>query len=343
MPASSLFPHRPAARPVATIGRACLGAALAVGLGGCVVRVDSDGYRQREEKRFTTKGRPTIQLTTFDGSVEIRGWDRDEVSVEIEKRGRDKDAVDTIEVVASQTGETVSVDVKKRGNPPKGSYQVGFLHSQSRSARLVASVPTGSDLVVRTGDGSIRVEHVRGKIELRSGDGSVKGSDLGGDVFAHTEDGAIELEGVDGRCDVASDDGSIAVQGRIDALRVRTDDGSVVVKALAGSKISRDWNLSTRDGSMVIYVPDRLGADVDAETRDGSVRYDDSLTFAREGSGRPRGVLRGRLGDGGSRLVMRSGDGSIRLRRLPGGTAALPAPPQPPAPPTPLDVPVERE
>lgn len=324
-----------------TISRACVSGALAVGLGGCVVRVDSDGYREREQKRFTTEGRPTVQLATFDGSVEIRGWDRNEVSVEIEKRGPDKDAVQTIEVVATQAGETVSIDVKKRGDPPSGSYHVGFLNARSRSARLVASVPTGSDLIVRTGDGSIRVEHVRGKIELKSADGSVKGSDVGGDLYAHTADGAIELDGVDGRCDVASDDGSIAVQGRIDTLRVRTDDGSVVVKALDGSQITRDWNLSTRDGSMVLYVPDKLGADVDAETRDGSVRYDDSLAFERAGGKRDRNVLRGRLGDGGARLVMRTGDGSIRLRRLPGGVAP-PAPPKPPAPPPPPDLPVER-
>ena len=100
-------------------------------------------------------------------------------------------------------------------------------------------MPTGSDLVVRTGDGSIRVEHVNGRVELRSADGSVTGRDLTGDVVAHTEDGAIRLEGVDGKCDVASDDGSIAVQGRFEGLRVSTEDGSVVVRASAGSKIDR--------------------------------------------------------------------------------------------------------
>jgi hypothetical protein len=339
MPPHSFPSSRAGAGAVRAAGRACLGAAIAVSLGGCVVRVDSDGYREREEKRFSTTGRPTIQLATFDGSVEIRGWDRDEVSVEIEKRGRDKDAVGTIEVVAAQKGGQVSVDVRKRGDPP--SRHVGFLNGPGRSARLVASVPTGSDLIVRTGDGSIRVEHVRGRIELKSADGSVKGTDVGGELYAHTADGAIELERVDGRCDVASDDGSIVVQGRIDTLRVRTDDGSVVVKALAGSQIARDWDLSTRDGSMVLYVPDQLGADVDAETRDGSVRYDDALAFERAGNRRDRHVLRGRLGDGGSRLVMRTGDGSIRLRRLPGGLAQS-APPKPPAPPPPPDLPVER-
>jgi len=313
---------------------------VAAGLAGCG-RIDTDGLRDRQERRFTIKGTPDVRLATFDGSVVIRGWDRDEVSVEIEKRGRDQQALDDIDIVTEQKGNAVAVDVRKKSGEEKHSYSIGF-GGMGKSARLVASVPTGTNLVVRTGDGSIRVEHVNGKVELRSADGGVIGRDLAGDVFAHTEDGAIRLEGVDGRCDLASDDGSIAVQGRLDGLRVSTEDGSVVVKALLGSTIAREWSLSTGDGSMVIYVPDSLGADVDAEARDGSVRFDSSLTLARTDD-HGKGILRGRLGPGGSRLMLRSGDGSIRLRRLPGGMPVPPVPPVPPPPaPPPPDLPVER-
>jgi len=329
-------------RSAARASQVLMVAALAAGATGCVVRVDSDGFRLREEKRFTTKGRPTVQLATFDGSIVIRGWDRDEISVEIEKRGRDKAAAEAIEVLAEQKGDVVHVEARKKDLADEKSYRIGW-NGVSRSAKLVVSVPTGSDLIVRTGDGSIRVDHVNGKVELRSADGSVTGRDLAGDVVAHTEDGAIRLEGVDGKCDVASDDGSIAVQGRLEGLRVSTEDGSVVVRALAGSKISRDWNLSTGDGSMVLYVADGIGADLDAEARDGSVKLDPGLTFAHESSDRSRSTVRGRLGAGGPRLVMRSGDGTIRLRRLTGGP--LPPPPPPPNaphPPAPPDLPVER-
>jgi hypothetical protein len=328
---------------VARAAQVALMALLAAGATGCVVRVDTDGVRVREEKRFTTKGRPTVQLATFDGPIVIRGWDRDEISVEVEKRGRDKAAAEAIEVLADQKGDVVHVEARKKDQADgKSSYQIGW-NAVSRSAKLVVSVPTGSDLVVRTGDGSIRVDHVNGKLELRSGDGSVTGRDLSGDVVAHTEDGAIRLEGVDGKCDVASDDGSITVQGRLDGLRVSTEDGSVVVRAAAGSKIARDWNLSTGDGSMVLYLADGLGADLDAQARDGSVKLDSGLVFAHESGDRSRGAVRGRLGAGGPRLVMRSGDGTIRLRRLPGGPVPTPpAPPAPPHPPAPPDLPVER-
>lgn len=343
-PAASRRPVSPGSR-WACAGRAAIVAALAAGATACVVRVDSDGFRLREEKRFATKGRPTVQLSTFDGPIVIRGWDRSEVSVEVEKRGRDKAAAEAIEVLAEQKGDVVRVEARKKDLDGERSYSIGWA-GQSRSAKMVVSVPTGSDLLVRTGDGSIRVEHVNGRVELKSSDGSVTGREITGDILAHTEDGAIRLEGIDGTCDVASEDGSITVQGRFENLRVSAEDGSVVVRANAGSKIGRDWNLSTGDGSLVLYVTDGLAADVDARTGDGSVKLDSGLRFARDDGEQSRSMLRGRLGPGGPRLVMRSGDGTIRLRRMSGGPAIAeaPQPPKPPAPPKPPlpDEPVER-
>jgi hypothetical protein len=63
------------------------GAMLApLALGACVVKVDSNDFRAREEKRFEVSGAPDIDLSTFDGPIDVRGWDRDEVFVEVEKR-----------------------------------------------------------------------------------------------------------------------------------------------------------------------------------------------------------------------------------------------------------------
>ena len=81
--------------------------------------------RVREEKRFTVKGSPDVKLATFDGSIVIRGWDRDEVSVEIEKRGRDKAAVDDIEIVTEQKGNVDPPRGPAEGGAAKRSYGIG--------------------------------------------------------------------------------------------------------------------------------------------------------------------------------------------------------------------------
>jgi hypothetical protein len=73
-----------------------LAAGLAVMLtgSGCVEMMGADlRYLERDEKHFAVSGKPDVVVTTFDGSIEIRPWDKPDVQVIVEKRGRDKEAV----------------------------------------------------------------------------------------------------------------------------------------------------------------------------------------------------------------------------------------------------------
>jgi hypothetical protein len=293
---------------------------------GCIVRVDSDGYRTREERRFRVSGVPDVRLATFDGAIVVRGWDRDEVYVEVEKRGRDRAEAEAIEVVAQQKGREISVEARE---PSTRDYKWGIVHTVARGTRIVATVPEGSDIVLRTGDGAITIERVRGKLELRTRDGAVNGLDIGGDVFAHTEDGSIRLENVDGRCDAATDDGSIHLAGRLEAVQARSGDGALMVKVLPGSRLADDWQLSTGDGAVVLFVPDGLGAELDAESHDGPARFDKALAFAAPDE-LPRGILRGRLGGGGPGIRHPTGGGSNKNQ-------SEAAPRRPASAPEPLD------
>ena len=90
--------------------------ACTLAVSGCV-EVSGDSwprYVERDEKRFAVTGRPDLSVSTFDGSVEIRAWDRPEVLVAIEKRAGDKEEAATIEVHAEQNGDRVVVEVKAR-------------------------------------------------------------------------------------------------------------------------------------------------------------------------------------------------------------------------------------
>jgi hypothetical protein len=73
-------------------------------LAGCEVRVDSDERIAREEKRFTVTSRPDVRVSTFDGAIEIRSWDRNEVLVEVEKRAGDEQALESIQVRRASSG-----------------------------------------------------------------------------------------------------------------------------------------------------------------------------------------------------------------------------------------------
>src|SRR5262245_55922726 len=99
---------------------------------------DFGKYVEREERHFTVTGRPEVNVRTFDGSIEVRPWDKSDVQVVIERRGTSKAATDTIEVRTEQEGSKITVDARV---PPTHGFRFGF----SRSARLIVSVPATSD------------------------------------------------------------------------------------------------------------------------------------------------------------------------------------------------------
>ncbi|MEZ5316292.1 MAG: DUF4097 family beta strand repeat-containing protein [Vicinamibacterales bacterium] len=278
---------------------------------GCVVSLDHDGYIEHEEKRFDATSVVDLHLYTFDGSVEVRTWDRPEVVVDIQKRGQDKEAVSRIEVLSERTGNRIQIEARK----PGGGGFVGIGRFVSSSAKLVASVPRNTDLVVRSGDGSILVERVNGRLELRTSDGSIRATETSGELLAESGDGTIQLEEVAGVVEARTDDGSVRLTGTPAVVRARTGDGGMTLRIRGGAAMTGDWTVTTGDGSISMELPDEFDADIEADPgSDGRARSELALTDVTGGT-REQRVLRGRLGQGGHRLTIRTGDGSIRLLR----------------------------
>ena len=284
----------------------------------CVVSVDSQGQIVREEKRFTVTGTPEVHLTTFDGSIEIQAWDKAEVAIDIEKRGATREVVDGLEVKSSQTGNRIELEVKR----PRAESFSGLGFHQSASARLIVSVPKDVNVVAKSGDGSITIERVNGRLELRTGDGSIRASDVSGELILDTGDGSVTVDGAQGRLEVDTGDGGVNVTGRLTSVKLHTGDGSIVYRAEPGTEMSDNWEITTGDGGVTLYLPSGFGAELDAHTGDGSIRNDLDVAGQiesnndedKEDKEESRRTLRGRLGAGGKQIRVRTGDGTIRLR-----------------------------
>ena len=288
----------------------CL-AAASIGGSACVVNVDHEGQIEREDKRFTVSSTPAdLRLTTFDGAVEVRSWDRPEVLVQIEKRGPDKESVSRIEVLSEQKGDVIQVEARhtKTRSPFVG---VGFFVSPS--AKLIASVPRHTNLTIRTSDGSVVVARITGRVEIRTGDGSVNVAETAGELLAETNDGSIHIEDVTGKVEARTGDGSIRLSGTPSSLRARSGDGSVWLRIRNGATMSDDWMIATGDGSISVELPDGFAAQIEADPgSDGRVRNDLKLASVTGGT-REKRLLTGALGSGGRKLSIRTGDGTIRL------------------------------
>ena len=274
-------------RGVAPLALSVLVAASGI---GCVdISAGESPYVDTVEKRFSVTGTPTLKLGTFDGSVEVETWNRPEVLVIIEKHAFDKEAADRMQVIAEQAGDVITVQVKEERD---GHFHLNF---GGHGAKLTITVPTKAQIEANTGDGRITVR------------------DVEGDLQVHTGDGSIHLEHVTGAVDASSGDGSINVEGTIRQLKARSGDGRLRVRA-EGSGPTADWTLSTGDGSVVLEVPDSFGAELDAATGDGRVHVS-GLAFSGDTGGRRRSRAHGRIGNGGANITIRSGDGSITVRR----------------------------
>jgi hypothetical protein len=291
---------------------------------GCTVTVDSQSQIVREEKRFTVSGETDLRLATFDGSIRIQSWDKPEILVEVEKRGSTREAIDGLQVVSEQKGNTIEFEVKR----PRAETFSGMGFHRSATARLIVSVPRHTNVRARSGDGSLAIEGVSGKLEMRTGDGSIKASDVAGDLTLSTGDGSITVDGAEGRLDLNTGDGGVSVSGKLNAVKVHTGDGAVVYRAQPGTTMSDGWEITTGDGSVTLYLPREFGAELDAYTGDGGIRNDldvsndvaleksdgDNGDEKPERRSSSRRTLRGKVGAGGPPLRIRTGDGAIRLR-----------------------------
>jgi hypothetical protein len=284
-------------------------AAVAAVSTGCVdvVAIDSR-YVDRVERQFSITGRPDLDLSTFDGSIRVRPWNRQEVLIVVERRAATRDAADSIEVVAEQDANRISLRVRRH---PDHALDWTF---GGRSASLDVSVPASADLRARSGDGSLDIEGLSGRLELRTSDGSIRGHQLTGELRLATGDGSIRLTDAAGILTAQTGDGSVTVEGALSGVSVHTGDGTVRVAQHAPRAESNDWTISTGDGSVTLELPEGFDADLDAHTGDGRIAVEDlgvSNVTGRIGKNR----LRGQIGSGGAPLKIRTGDGSITLRR----------------------------
>jgi DUF4097 and DUF4098 domain-containing protein YvlB len=238
--------------------------------------VDSNArFTTQETKTIPVTGSPRVNITTFDGSVSVHGWDQAEVRYTATKRAQDEESLKRIAVVAEQQGQTISI------NATNDNDENGSVH-------LDVYVPRQSSLHVQSGDGPLTLSGVSGDITLRSGDGPIIVSDSKGQLRVNTDDGPIQINKFDGQVDARTGDGPIALDGDFNALAARTGDGQISLSVPAGSSFTIETNVT------------------DAISNEG-------FSVAEDVTPSPR-VKRWKIGNGGRIFVLKTGEGKILLR-----------------------------
>jgi DUF4097 and DUF4098 domain-containing protein YvlB len=265
------------------------------------------GAAQADEvaKTFTVTGHARVRVQTDDGAVRVSTGDIKQVEIRVEFSGYKLDR--DLRVSTTQDGDFVEVTAKTSGG---GWFNFGVRHTR---LRIEVHMPKDADLEVKTGDGSVEAASINGNLDVRTGDGHITVDGAKGNIRLHTGDGHVEGRELDGRADIMTGDGYVDIEGRFDALNIKTGDGSVTARANRGSTVSSQWNIHTGDGNVDLELPGDIRANLDASTRDGRISLD--IPVMVEGTFSSTKIF-GKMNGGGQTIVVRTGDGSIRLNKV---------------------------
>jgi DUF4097 and DUF4098 domain-containing protein YvlB len=243
----------------------------------------TNSYRlvEQDTKSFPVNGTPRISIETFDGSVMIRSWDKNEVTLSITKRAADETSLRRTRLEANQAGNNITI---------RADYDRAYPNAPDSGPRALVNlevfVPRRSDITANSGDGSLSLEGVNGDVDLHTGDGSVSVTGARGRLNVLTGDGGVRVDGFDGNAAVKTGDGRIALQGKFGQLAAKTGDGSIVLELVPGHNAT-------------------------IETRAEDVVNDGVATEETSGAGHAR---RWRVGSGGAVFTLHTGDGRIYLK-----------------------------
>jgi Toastrack DUF4097 len=261
-------------------------AAALLSLSACDFDDFHDGSRYHSDFHhnypLAANGRLTVE--SFNGSIEVTGWDEPNVDISGTKYARTQQAADDIQVSIDHSANAVSIRSIRSG---EGRWNQGV--------KFVIKVPRGAilDRLVSS-NGSIRTIDGAGPARLRTSNGSIRVTGLKGTLEAQTSNGSVTADLVGG-------DGPV---------RVETSNGSVELR-LPG-RVEDDVRVHTSNGSITVRAPETLNARLAARTSNGRVTSDHEVRTSGEIS---KTRLEGIVGAGGPLLDLSTSNGGIRITR----------------------------
>lgn len=264
-----------------------------------------------------------LQVETFNGSVEIQGWDKDAVEIRGTKSAWDSDLLSRITIDIDATPEAVRVRaVRPEGR--RGNMGVSFVLNVPQKVVLESVVSSNGSIRLtriegnarlKTSNGSLRIAGLKGDLDASTSNGAVELKDFAGAALVRTSNGSITADGVRGHLEAATSNGAIEAQILETAperpIRVESTNGSIHLTL--GQLRNNDVIASTSNGLIAVRLPANVNARLDASTSNARISCEFELT-ARTGDSKSR--LEGVIGSGGPLLKLRTSNGSIRLSRL---------------------------
>lgn len=212
---------------------------LMLGAAGVIPAQDNNPYKQEFHQTYPLNPAGQVSLENINGSVQITGWDRNEVKVDAVKSARSQDTLDRIkiEVSSSPNGVYIKTEFPNHMFEHDGNWRVDYTLMVPKRAAID------------------KVNLVNGGLKVRNVSGDVSASSVNGPIDARDLSGAVHLSAVNGPIEAV-----FSNPGLSDPVSVSTVNGPITITLPAGvhARVSAHTVNGSIDNSFGIQVTGHL-------------------------------------------------------------------------------------
>jgi hypothetical protein len=281
----------------------------------------SDRYREDFHFSYPVSAGGSLRVETFNGSVEISGWDKNTIDIDGTKYANTEYRLKEMKLDIVPSANSVSI----RTLPPLD-------HRGNAGARFTIHVPRRIELgSIVTSNGRINIESIEGPAHLRTSNGSVHVTSLVGPLEVQTSNGTVEVSDITGDTTLRTSNGTIRADVRKGRFGATTSNGSINVRLMQADSnpvrlessnghieltmdAVREVKASTSNSSITVRLPASADATLDAHNSNSSIACDFDVSV--HGGQISKHRLEGQIGKGGPVLDLGTSNGSIKILKM---------------------------
>lgn len=258
-----------------------------------------------------TPARHLIEVSVDSGRVEVTGWDRDSIDLQLSaadlrivERRREPNHLAVCKRPTGPGRESPPVIVRLRV-PRDSRVQVNTRHAAVRVMGV-----TGAHVRSRTG--TVAVDSVTGRVEVHSQLGAITLRTLGGAVRVDATAGSVTTHGITGPLEVTTNAGEVRVLDNASpSVTIASGPGNIT---LAGALLRNGtYRLRTDRGNVEVRPVEPFHADLTAGTVRGRLQWRFGQNSSDENPPQPGKRTEVRFGDGGATIHITTLSGAINV------------------------------
>jgi beta-lactamase regulating signal transducer with metallopeptidase domain/DUF4097 and DUF4098 domain-containing protein YvlB len=308
----------------------------------------ASGDEQDIVKSYAVESGGTLTMKVDEGDIEVKSAEGNKVEVTVHRRvthASDAEATALLkehQITFEQNGSDVTID----SEGPASRSSSWFHPAPSLQVDYQITTPLKYNFNLATGGGTIRIDHVEGKVQTKTSGGNLEATRIDGPVSAHTDGGNVivsdcqtldaesgggnlQLSRLSGTVVARTSGGNAKVDDCAGALDLKSGGGNFTIDKFTGPSLRADTgggsisadlvnpptercSFKSGGGNIRLKVPDSVAVNLDASTGGGTVSCELPVTTP---GAKSDDSLKGTINGGGPELKVTTGGGNIKISK----------------------------